>query len=144
MNRKILGIAVVVIIAIAAVASVAFLFANGNSPFLLNQNTTPTVTITYGKGATCPAGELYVDVHIHNNGYANFQPLGSKFELTMNGVVYHYHFAGSQLLGWQNVDLANGERYDASIAFKVPDTSASFVLSYNNSSTDYNIVCRPE
>ena len=108
------------------------------------QNDNSVVTITYGKGATCPAGELYVDVHIKNNGYANFQPSGSKFELMINGVVYHYWYSGSQLLGWRNVDIANGEGYDASIAFKVPDSSAPFVLSYDNTSTDYNIVCKPE
>jgi len=132
------------IVAIAVVALLAFLFMNGNLPFTLNQNANLTVTIAYGKGATCPAGELYVDVHIKNNGYANFQPLGSRFELTINSVVYHYDFSGSQLLGWQNVDIANGDSYDASIAFKVPDSSAPFVLSYNSTSTDYNIVCQPE
>ena len=144
----------VVFVAIAVVASLAFLFVNGNLPFTLSQDnsqngnptvTNPTVTITYGKGATCPAGELYVDVHIKNNGYDNFQPLGSKFELTINSVLYHYWYSGSQLLGWQNVDIADGDSYDASIAFQgVPDSSAPFVLSYNSTSTDYNIVCQPE
>ena len=156
MMKKVVKLAVV-FVAIAVVASLAFLFVNGNLPFTLSQDnsqngsptvtnpnvTNPNVTITYGKGATCPAGELYVDVHIKNNGYANFQPLGSKFELTINSVVYHYDFSGSQLLGWQNVDIADGDSYDASIAFRVPDSSAPFVLSYNSTSTDYNIVCQP-
>ena len=152
-------LAVGILVAVAVVASLAFLLKNGSngssqpqtedsaalpSSSTNSQNENPTVTITYGKGATCPAGELYVDVHIKNNGYANFQPLGSKFELTINSVVYHYDFSGSQLLGWQNTDIANGEKYDASIAFKVPDSTAPFVLSYDSSSTDYNIMCQPE
>jgi hypothetical protein len=157
--KTIVKLAVGTLVAVAIVASLVFLVLNGsigsgqpqtdNSAALPNgstnsQNENPTVTITYGKGATCPVGELYVDVHIKNDGYANFQPSGSSFELTMNNIVYHYWYSGSQLLGWQNVDIANGEGYDASIAFKVPDSSAPFVLSYDSTSTDYNIVCEPE
>ena len=137
-------------VAIVIIASVAILLINGLTLPGGNLDTTPpknenaVVNITYGKGATCPAGELYVDVYIKNNGYANFQPIGSKFELTMNGVVYHYWYSGSQLLGWQNVDIVNGESYDASIAFQVPDSAAPFALSYENPSTEYNITCQPE
>ena len=156
--KPVVKLAVVVLVAVAVLASLAFLLMNGsNGPSgsqtdnsaLTNdldntQNENAVVTITYGKGATCPAGELYVDVHIKNNGYDNFQPSGSKFVLTANNVDYHYDFSGSQLLGWQNVDIANGEKYDASIAFKVPGSPAAFVLSYQSSSTDYNIMCQPE
>ncbi len=156
--KPIMKWAVVILVAIAVIASVAFLLMNrpngssgsqtDNSVLtegpVQTQNENAVVTIKYGKGATCPAGELYVDVHITNDGYSNFKPSGSKFVLTIANVNYQYDFSGSKLLGWQNVDIANGERYDASIAFKVPDSSASFVLSYDNTSSEYKIVCQPE
>ncbi len=149
MNKplKIAGAVVVIVV----VASVAILLINGLTlPGGNSTDTTPpenenaVVNITYGKGATCPVGELYVDVHIKNNGYANFQPLGSKFELTMNGVVYNYWYSGSQLLGWRNTDIADGESYDASIAFQVPDSTAPFTLSYVDTSAGFNVTCQPE
>jgi hypothetical protein len=156
--KAVVKLAVGILVTVAVVASIAFLVMNGsnsqtggqtdNSALTHDstntQNDNSVVTITYGKGATCPAGELYIDVHIKNNGYTTFKPSGSNFALTINSIVYHYDFSGSQLLGWRNADIANGESYDASIAFKVPDSSATFVLSYSSTSTDYNILCQPE
>ncbi len=138
-----------VLVAVVAVASITILLMNGlalpsggqSEDFNL-PNENALVTITYGKGATCPKGELYIDVHIKNDGYDNFRPSGSQFVLTIGSVDYQYDFSGSKLLGWQNVDIANGEKYDASIAFKVPDSSAAFVLNYT--STEYKILCQPE
>ena len=151
------AIAVGTVIAVVVVAALGIMLMNGSNgsgqpqtensvvlPSGSTNNQNPNVTITYGKGATCPAGSLYIDVHIKNNGYANFTPSGSSFELTINGVVYQYWYSGSQLLGWRSTDIADGGRYDASIAFQVPDSTAPFVLSYNSASTDYNIVCRTE
>jgi hypothetical protein len=156
--KTMVNLAVILLVAIAVVAFAAFFFMNkpngssdnqtDNSALTTipnqTQNKNAVVTITYGKGATCPAGELYVDVHIKNDGYDSYTPSGSKFVLVIGDIYYHYDFSGSKLLGWQNVAIANGERYDASIAFKVPDSTAPFILNYDDTSTEYNIVCQPE
>ncbi len=143
-----------ILVAVAAVVSIAVLVINGltlpsGSSNLSNDTIPPlnenaSINIIYGKGATCPAGELYVDVHIKNEGYDSFTASGSKFVLIAGGIEYRYDFSGSKLLGWQNTPVANGERYDASIAFKVPDSTVPFVLNYVDTSTEFNIVCQSE
>ncbi len=155
--KKGLMTAIVALVAVAILASVTFLFMNGsngstnteNSLTLppdsaSSQNENPVITISYSKGARCPAGELIVDVSIKNSGYSNFIISGSSFVATANNVAYHYDFSGSKLLGWQNVNIPNGESYSASIVFKVPVEYNTFSLSYESSSTDYNIVCQPK
>ncbi len=143
-------------VAVAIIASVVFLFLLGpngsnteNSLALPSDSTTPQkenpeIAISYSKGARCPAGELIVDLAIKNSGYSDFRISGSSFVATANNVAYHYDFSGSKLLGWQNVNIPNGESYTASIVFKVPEEYNTFVLSYESSSTDYKIVCQPK
>lgn len=154
--KKGLIITVLALVAVAIVASVTYLFMNGsngssqaNTETLPNnltnpQNENPLITISYSKGARCPAGELIVDLSIKNSGYSDFTISGSSFVATANNVAYHYDFSGSKLLGWQNVNIPNGESYSASIVFKVPVEYNTFSLSYGSSSTDYNILCQPK
>ena len=156
--KKVLMIAVAALVAVSVVASVAFLvFGNPsgssqtntqNSAALPsgstnNQNKNAVVTITYDKGrlADCGTG-LMVAVSIKNEGYTNFKAAASSFVFTANGVTYPYSYSDTKLLGWQNTDIPDGGSYEATMVFQGNAMPASFVLSYNSGSTDYNIVCQ--
>ncbi len=156
--KKSLMIAVVALVAVALVASVAFLVfgipsgssqTNTQNSAALpsgstnNPNKNTVVTITYDKGrlADCGTG-LMVAVSIKNEGYTNFKATASSFVFTANGVTYPYSYSDTKLLGWQNTDIPDGGSYEATVVFQGTAMPASFVLSYNSSSSDYNIVCQ--
>ncbi len=156
--KKGLMIAVVALVAVVVVASVAFLvFGNpsgSSQPNTQNsaalpggssttQNKNAVVTITYDKGrlADCGTG-LMVSVSIKNEGYTNFKATASSFVFTANGVTYPYSYSDTKLLGWQNTEIPDGGSYEATVVFQGTAMPASFVLSYDSGSADYNIVCQ--
>ncbi len=106
--------------------------------------TADSVTSMYGDEVQSDSGRdfLTVEMTIKNNGYDRFNTNPYWFSVTVGDIEYRFDYHLVLMKNWETTDVLDGETFQGTIVFQIPESAESFTLGYDDESdlAEYKIV----
>ena len=96
----------------------------------------------YGDEVQADSGRdfLILDMIIDNIGYESFSTNPYWFHVIAENIEYDFDFHLVLMEDWETVDVLDGETFQGTIVFQIPESADSFTLGYESSLAEYKIV----
>jgi hypothetical protein len=104
--------------------------------------TADVVTTIYGDDIQSDSGRdfLILNITIDNNGYDSFNTNPYWFKVTVGNIAYRFDYHLVLMENWMTVDVLDGETFQGTIMFQIPESASSFTLDYESAFNEYKIV----
>lgn len=142
--------AIIVVFVLILLFSLAFVVSQYLAPTAESKNitisysaeTADVVTTIYGDVMKSDSGRdfLILNITIDNNGYDSFETNPWWFHVIVENIEYDFDYHLVLLEDWETVDVLDGESFQGTLMFQIPESASSFSLVYESAFSEYDIV----